>query len=189
MLSKNANNKKFAPKLIFFNEKKIEKDSDNFCHRKLTLKVRFCHFLKIWHYVCWQKTVILIEHVEFFLKFHLIQYPSLGNLTTHIAIFQTRPTPNGGQVRLVIVILLSALLEIGLSASHIEKKSTQSRLGRRRVQGHGACKFFTYVTKTCANLTTYSRKPENYNAPTYLLLPLGKWGSKWGDFHWAMGCV
>ena len=27
------------------------------------------------------------------------------------------------------------------------------------------------------------------NAPTYLLLPLGKWGSKWGDFHWAMGCV
>ena len=27
------------------------------------------------------------------------------------------------------------------------------------------------------------------NAPTYLLLPLGKRGSKWGDFHWAMGCV
>ena len=27
---KNANNKKCAPKLIFFNEKKIEKDSDNF---------------------------------------------------------------------------------------------------------------------------------------------------------------
>ena len=26
-------------------------------------------------------------------------------------------------------------------------------------------------------------------APTYLLLPLGKRGSKWGDFHWAMGCV
>ena len=24
-------------------------------------------------------------------------------------------------------------------------------------------KFFTYVTKTCANLTTYSRKPWNYN--------------------------
>ena len=28
--SKNDNNKKHAPKLIFFNEKKIEKDSDNF---------------------------------------------------------------------------------------------------------------------------------------------------------------
>ena len=25
--------------------------------------------------------------------------------------------------------------------------------------------------------------------PTYLLLPLGKWGSKSGDFHWAMVCV
>ena len=40
MLSKNVNNKKCAPKLIFFNEKKIEKDSDNFWNRKLTLKVR-----------------------------------------------------------------------------------------------------------------------------------------------------
>ena len=28
--SKNVNNKKRAPKLIFFNEKTIEKDSDNF---------------------------------------------------------------------------------------------------------------------------------------------------------------
>ena len=26
-------------------------------------------------------------------------------------------------------------------------------------------------------------------APTYLLLPLGKRGSKWGDFYWAIGCV
>ena len=30
MLSKNVNNKKYAPELIFFNENKIEKDSDNF---------------------------------------------------------------------------------------------------------------------------------------------------------------
>ena len=45
MFSKNDNNKKCAPKLIFFNEKKIEKDSDNFWHRKLTLKVTFwSHF-------------------------------------------------------------------------------------------------------------------------------------------------
>ena len=38
MLSKSVNNKKCAPKLIFFKEKKIEKDSDNFWYRKLTLK-------------------------------------------------------------------------------------------------------------------------------------------------------
>ena len=30
MLSKNINNKKCAPKLVFFNEKEIEKDSDDF---------------------------------------------------------------------------------------------------------------------------------------------------------------
>ena len=35
--------KKRAPKLIFFNEKKIEKDSDDFWIRKLTLKVKFWH--------------------------------------------------------------------------------------------------------------------------------------------------
>ena len=27
------------------------------------------------------------------------------------------------------------------------------------------------------------------NAQTYLLLPLGKWSSRWSDFHWEMGCV
>ena len=30
-------------------KKKIEKDSDNFWHRKLTLKVKFWHFLKARH--------------------------------------------------------------------------------------------------------------------------------------------
>ena len=28
---------------------------------------------------------------------------------------------------------------------------------------HNQCNFFTYVTKTCSNLSTYSRKPGNYN--------------------------
>ena len=37
--SKNVNNKKCAPKMISFNEKKIE-SLDNFRHRKLTLKVK-----------------------------------------------------------------------------------------------------------------------------------------------------
>ena len=40
ILSNNVKNKRFAPKLIFFNEKKIEKDSDDFLHRKLTLTAR-----------------------------------------------------------------------------------------------------------------------------------------------------
>ena len=29
----------------------------------------------------------------------------------------------------------------------------------------------------------------SHSAPTYLLLPLGKWGSKWGNFHLVMGCA
>ena len=37
--SKNANNKKCAPKMIFLNENN-QKDSDKFRHRKSTLKVR-----------------------------------------------------------------------------------------------------------------------------------------------------
>ena len=45
MSSKNVNNKKCAPKFIFFNEKKNQKDSNDFWHRKLTLKVKFWHFL------------------------------------------------------------------------------------------------------------------------------------------------
>ena len=48
MLSKSVNNKKCAPKLVFFNEKKIEKDSDDFWHRKFTLKVQFSHFSPSW---------------------------------------------------------------------------------------------------------------------------------------------
>ena len=48
-LSQNVNNKKCAPKLVFINEKKIEKNSDDFWHRKLTLKVKFWHFLTACH--------------------------------------------------------------------------------------------------------------------------------------------
>ena len=45
ILSKDVNNIKCAPKLVFFYEKKNEKDSDDFRHRKLTLTVKFWHFL------------------------------------------------------------------------------------------------------------------------------------------------
>ena len=45
MLSKNVNNKKYAPNFVFFNKTQNQKDSDDFWRRKLTLKVRFWHFL------------------------------------------------------------------------------------------------------------------------------------------------
>ena len=84
MLSKNVNNKKCAPKLIFFNEKKIEKDSDNIWYRKLTLKVgrlgdfalfdtsplvqftKFKNFL----WVCWFSCKNLSNCVSLPWKFH-----------------------------------------------------------------------------------------------------------------------
>ena len=50
--------KKFAPKLVFFYEKKVEKDSDDFWHRKLTLKVKFWLFLTPPHYTNSQNSII-----------------------------------------------------------------------------------------------------------------------------------
>ena len=46
MPSYHVNNNKCAPNLVFFNEKKIEKDSDDFWHRELTLKIKLWHFLR-----------------------------------------------------------------------------------------------------------------------------------------------
>jgi hypothetical protein len=47
-LSKNHLNKKCAPNQLSFKEKKIQKDSDEFWHRKFTLKVQFLHFAMSW---------------------------------------------------------------------------------------------------------------------------------------------
>ena len=44
-LEKKVFNKKWSPKLIFINEKKIQKQSVDIWHRKSTLKVQFWHFL------------------------------------------------------------------------------------------------------------------------------------------------
>ena len=44
-LSKNVNNQKCAPQMKFFNENFFLKDSDNFWHRKFTLKVKIMQFL------------------------------------------------------------------------------------------------------------------------------------------------
>ena len=56
ILSKNVNNKKMC-----FNEKQIEKDSDDFWHKKMTLKVKFWHFLKPPNF---QNSIIALEYVD-----------------------------------------------------------------------------------------------------------------------------
>ena len=71
--SKNVNNKKHAPKLIFFNEKKNEKDLDNFWRGKLALKVRNCQFS-----ITWFRADVDLPKIFFLWKsaiFHSIQLP------------------------------------------------------------------------------------------------------------------
>ena len=46
---KNVKNKKCAPKLVFFNEKKLKKIRMIFDIKKLTLNVKFWHFLTACH--------------------------------------------------------------------------------------------------------------------------------------------
>ena len=63
------------------------------------------------------------------------------------------------------------------------------------VRGHCSVLAGGLRTQSSRSFTTQfsAKRPQlnekNIYAPTYLLLPLGNWGSKWGDFHWAMGCV
>ena len=67
-LEKNVFNKKCSPKLIFLDEIFFWKNSVDFWHRKLTLKVQFWHFLRPWHYVNLQNTAISFEYSWFLSK-------------------------------------------------------------------------------------------------------------------------
>ena len=88
ILSKNVNNKKCAPKLVFFNEKKIEKDYDDFWHWKLTFKVEFLHFLTPPPYTNSQNSMISLQYVDIYAKIFVILYTPLKILTTRITITQ-----------------------------------------------------------------------------------------------------
>ena len=65
VLSKNVNNKKCAPKLVIFNKKEIEKDSDDFWHKKLTLKAKF------WPLLTAHQTSY--NHNKFSVSFYVLQ--------------------------------------------------------------------------------------------------------------------
>ena len=62
--------------MVFFNEKKIEKDSDDFWHRKLTLKVKFWHFLTARHYSNSPNLAISFDY-SWFLAKNLSNFVSL----------------------------------------------------------------------------------------------------------------
>jgi hypothetical protein len=67
-LQKNAFNKKGSPKLIFLDEIFFWKNSVDFWHRKLTLKVQFWHSLRPWRYVNLESTAISFEYSWFLSK-------------------------------------------------------------------------------------------------------------------------
>ena len=66
-----------------------------------------------------------------------------------------------------------------------------------RTEVQSVCRYFFPILLSEFTIELLSKKSDKLigkkvitdGAPTYLLLPLGKRGSKWGDFHWAMGCV
>ena len=57
-------------------------------------------------------------------------------------------------------------VKVGGGKCYLDRKNQRKgcvKLGKYLNVGDSVCKFFTYVTKTRANLTTYSRKLENCN--------------------------
>ena len=63
--AKNVNNKKCAPKLIFINEKNVEKVLEDFWRRKLALNVKLRHFSTTPHYTNSQNSIISFGYVDF----------------------------------------------------------------------------------------------------------------------------
>ena len=85
-LSKNVNNKKCAPKLILFNENVFWKDLDNFCHRKLTLKIKILQLLTMFTQLnarpkFFLGLVIGLEHKGRSCKMCYSVQPKLGHTT------------------------------------------------------------------------------------------------------------
>ena len=79
-LEKNVFNKKCSPKFKFLDEFFFWKNSVDFWHRKLTLKVQFWHFLRPWHYVNLQNTAISFEYSWFLSKNLAFEDPSSKKL-------------------------------------------------------------------------------------------------------------
>ena len=67
-LWKNFINEKCSPKLIFFNEQKLERDSNDFWHRKFTLKVQNWHFLTNFLQMETQNLVVSFDYSWFLAK-------------------------------------------------------------------------------------------------------------------------
>ena len=88
-LEKNVFYKKWPPKLIFLNFSFFWKNSVDFWHRKLTLKVWFWHFLTNWCSPYSQNTTVSFEHVDVSAKSLHFRTHHLLNSTTELILIST----------------------------------------------------------------------------------------------------
>ena len=84
---KNVCNKKWSPKLIFFND--FFFNSVDFWHQKLTLKVRFWHFLTNCHSLTEFFNFFSFEYVDSWPKILLFRTHHLWNYTTELILINT----------------------------------------------------------------------------------------------------
>ena len=75
MLPTNVNNKNVLLNWYSLIKKKNEKYSDDFWHRKLTLKAKLRHVLTPFHYTNSQNSKISFDYVDFLAKIFRIMYP------------------------------------------------------------------------------------------------------------------
>ena len=106
----------------------------------------------------------------------------------------------------VVVILLQLYLVIWKSKlrseANLSKRSTQNPEQHRRIfESSFLASWVIFTPMIWSSCLSWHSTPFvycsdgdepiqicillQYSAPMYLLLPLGKWGSKWVDFHWA----
>ena len=83
-LEKKVFYKKWSPKLIFLNEFFFWNFFVNFWHKKLTLKVRFRHFLTNWCSPYFQNKTVSFEHVDSWAKSLHFRTHHLENSTTKL---------------------------------------------------------------------------------------------------------
>ena len=87
-LEKNNLNKKLSPELIFLNEYFFWKNSADFWHRKLTLKVQFRHFLTNHNSSQDCFKTISFEHVDFWAKsLHFRTYHKIPQQNWHYILY------------------------------------------------------------------------------------------------------
>ena len=134
--------------MIFFNEKKIQKDSDDFWHRKLTLKVKFWYFLTAPHYSNFQNLVISFEYSWFLAK-------NLSNFLSLPWKLHNRECHSTQIFTLVLVIVQSELLTLGIFCKYGHFVRQRGDRGKPRYISHPWNKQTRFLLKAFSVMLYY----------------------------------